>query len=595
MVDHWWQTETGWPIAANLRGLEPMELKPGSPSVPVPGYQIEILDVDGSQLPRGEEGAIVIKLPLPPGCLQTLWNDDERFRESYMSRYEGYYLTGDGGYLDEDDYLFVMGRTDDVINVAGHRLSTGSMEEVLAGHPDVAECAVIGVADQMKGQVPRGFVVLKAGVERTEDELGPELVAMVRDQVGAVASFKNVAVVPALPKTRSGKVLRKTMRNIADGKDEAVPSTIDDASVLDTLRPVLQKGPRWLTPGEQECGSRRTPAHGPERTYEACTQPVVGELRAAVADVAARGVPQPAGHDRVDPVVGDHGADAGGDVRDRVEDALVGERREHGGAEGRVDELHEALRRRARGGVGVPAVDGVGVARGLPHDDLLDARRQLLGQAHEPERLLDLAVEGVVVTRRVGAAELHRPVLAGDRHRLAEVLDARRGRLRGGRQVGGGHRDGGDVADGPRAPGGRPAGALRRREGHLGGGELRGRRRLGVRVVGRVQGRDGGDDGPGGDRRDEDPAGGPGGEGARRGAGGGRARVVHGDAGRHGAGRSTQGRRRAGESGRVAEGGAGSPARRTCRDAVSRHSGRPSPQGIASTGPLGSMTTGGKS
>jgi propionyl-CoA synthetase len=244
VVDHWWQTETGWPIAANLRGLEPMELKPGSPSVPVPGYQIEILDVDGSPLPHGEEGAIVIKLPLPPGCLQTLWDDDERFRESYMSRYEGYYLTGDGGYLDEDGYLFVMGRTDDVINVAGHRLSTGSMEEVLSGHPDVAECAVIGVADQMKGQVPRGFVVLKAGVERGEDELAPELVAMVRDQVGAVASFKDVAVVPALPKTRSGKVLRKTMRNIADGKDEAVPSTIDDASVLDALRPVLQKGPQ---------------------------------------------------------------------------------------------------------------------------------------------------------------------------------------------------------------------------------------------------------------------------------------------------------------------------------------------------------------
>jgi propionyl-CoA synthetase len=246
VVDHWWQTETGWAVAANLRGLEPMEIKPGSPSLPVPGYEIHILDVDGSELPRGEEGAIVIKLPLPPGCLQTLWDDDERFRESYMSRYEGYYLTGDGGYLDEDGYLFVMGRTDDVINVAGHRLSTGSMEEVLSGHPDVAECAVIGVADQMKGQVPRGFVVLKAGVERTEDELAPELVAMVRDQVGAVASFKDVAVVPALPKTRSGKVLRKTMRNIADGAagaDEA-PSTIDDASVLDTLRPILQKGPQ---------------------------------------------------------------------------------------------------------------------------------------------------------------------------------------------------------------------------------------------------------------------------------------------------------------------------------------------------------------
>jgi propionyl-CoA synthetase len=204
---------------------------------------VEILDVDGTVLPHGEEGAITIKLPLPPGCLQTLWQDDERFRESYMSRYEGYYLTGDGGYLDEDGYLYVMGRTDDVINVAGHRLSTGSMEEVLSGHQDVAECAVIGVHDAMKGQVPRGFVVLKAGVERDEAELSAELVAMVRDEVGAVASFKNVAIVPALPKTRSGKVLRKTMRGIADGKDEAVPSTIDDASVLDTLRPVLQKGP----------------------------------------------------------------------------------------------------------------------------------------------------------------------------------------------------------------------------------------------------------------------------------------------------------------------------------------------------------------
>ncbi len=243
VIDHWWQTETGWAIAANMRGLEPMELKPGSPSVPVPGYQVEILDVDGTPLPAGEEGSIVIRLPLPPGCLQTLWNDDERFRESYMSSFEGYYLTGDGGYLDEDGYLYVMGRTDDVINVAGHRLSTGSMEEVLSGHQDVAECAVIGVHDEMKGQVPRGFVVLKAGVERDEAELSAELVKMVRDDVGAVASFKDVSIVPALPKTRSGKVLRKTMRGIADGKDEAVPSTIDDASVLDTLRPALEKGP----------------------------------------------------------------------------------------------------------------------------------------------------------------------------------------------------------------------------------------------------------------------------------------------------------------------------------------------------------------
>lgn len=246
VVDHWWQTETGWPIAANLRGLEPMELKPGSPSVPVPGYRVEVLDVDGSVLPANEEGAIVIRLPLPPACLQTLWDDDDRFRESYMSRYEGYYLTGDGGYLDDDGYVFVMGRTDDVINVAGHRLSTGSMEEVLAGHPDVAECAVIGVHDEMKGQVPRGFVVLKAGAERDEAELSAELVAKVREEVGAVASFKNVAVVPALPKTRSGKVLRKTMRGIADGdpKTSEPPSTIDDASVLDALRPKLTEGPK---------------------------------------------------------------------------------------------------------------------------------------------------------------------------------------------------------------------------------------------------------------------------------------------------------------------------------------------------------------
>jgi len=182
----------------------------------------------------------VIKLPLPPGCLPTVWGDDERFVTSYLDRFPGYYHTGDGGLIDSDGYVFVMGRTDDVINVAGHRLSTGSMEEVLGAHQDVAECAVIGVADPMKGQVPRGFVVLKSGVERDEDALRAELIAMVRDQVGAVASFRDVAVVAALPKTRSGKILRKTMRGIADGKDEAVPSTIDDASVIDTLRSVLR-------------------------------------------------------------------------------------------------------------------------------------------------------------------------------------------------------------------------------------------------------------------------------------------------------------------------------------------------------------------
>ncbi|WP_445187640.1 propionyl-CoA synthetase [Pseudonocardia sp. Cha107L01] len=246
VIDHWWQTETGWPIAANLMGLDPMPVKPGSPTVPVPGWDVAVLDPSGAPAEPGTDGAIVIKLPLPPGSLPTLWQDDERYVASYLSAFEGYYLTGDGGHIDADGYVFVMGRTDDVINVAGHRLSTGSMEEVLAGHPDVAECAVIGVADQMKGQVPRGFVVLKAGVEvnseEDEAELRKELIAMVRDQVGAVASFKDVAVVPALPKTRSGKILRKTMRGIADGnQDEAVPSTIDDAGVLDALRPILRR------------------------------------------------------------------------------------------------------------------------------------------------------------------------------------------------------------------------------------------------------------------------------------------------------------------------------------------------------------------
>ena len=241
VIDNWWQTETGWPIAANPMGLDPMQIKPGSPTMPMPGWNIQVLDSSGAVAPPGVDGALVVKLPLPPGALRTLWNDDERFIASYLSAFEGYYLSGDGGRIDDDGYLFVMGRTDDVINVAGHRLSTGSMEEVLASHPDVAECAVIGVADPMKGQRPRGFVVLKAGVDTDHDSLCVELVALVRDQVGAVASFKDVAVVAGLPKTRSGKILRKTMRGIADGTDESVPSTIDDPSVLDALRPVLRR------------------------------------------------------------------------------------------------------------------------------------------------------------------------------------------------------------------------------------------------------------------------------------------------------------------------------------------------------------------
>ncbi|HTE72896.1 MAG TPA: propionyl-CoA synthetase [Actinomycetes bacterium] len=240
VVDHWWQTETGWPIAANLRGLQPMPIKPGSPTVPVPGWDVQILDSHGRPVPAGTEGAICVRLPLPPGALLTLWNDDERFLSSYLRAFDGYYLTGDGGYLDEDGYLYVMGRTDDVINVAGHRLSTGSMEAVVASHPDVAECAVIGVHDDLKGQVPRGLVVLKAGVDRDPDELRAELVRLVRDEIGAVASFQHVDVVAGLPKTRSGKILRRSLRAIADGKDEPVPSTIEDPTVLERLRPTLR-------------------------------------------------------------------------------------------------------------------------------------------------------------------------------------------------------------------------------------------------------------------------------------------------------------------------------------------------------------------
>ncbi|HET7244142.1 MAG TPA: propionyl-CoA synthetase [Streptosporangiaceae bacterium] len=239
VVDHWWQTETGWPIAANLRGLEPMPTKPGSPSVPVPGYDVRIAGLDGADAPAGQTGEIVIRLPLPPGCLPTLWRDDQRFTESYLSQRGGAYVTGDGGYRDTDGYLYVMGRTDDVINVAGHRLSTGEMEEILASHPAVAECAVIGVHDALKGQVPRGFVVLKAGVTTDPATISAELVQLVRDQIGAVAALRRVDVVAALPKTRSGKILRRTMRGIADGHEEPAPSTIEDAAVLDALRPVL--------------------------------------------------------------------------------------------------------------------------------------------------------------------------------------------------------------------------------------------------------------------------------------------------------------------------------------------------------------------
>ena len=239
VIDHWWQTETGWPIAADLMGLEALPTKAGSPTVPVPGYDVRVVDPDGAEVAPGETGEIVVRLPLPPGCLPTLWGDDQRFVDSYLSQHPGFYITGDGGYRDGDGYLYVMGRIDDVINVAGHRLSTGEMEEILASHPAVAECAVIGVSDQLKGQIPRGFVVLKAGADADPAALSAELIQLIRDQIGPVAALRRVDVVAALPKTRSGKILRKTMRGIADGHDEPVPSTIEDPAVLGALRPVL--------------------------------------------------------------------------------------------------------------------------------------------------------------------------------------------------------------------------------------------------------------------------------------------------------------------------------------------------------------------
>ena len=240
VIDNWWQTETGWPIASNLRGLEPMPIKPGSPTVAIPGYDIRVLDELGNELPAGTEGNIAITLPLPPGTLPTLWGDDQRYIDSYLTVFPGMYASGDGGYIDEDGYVYIMGRTDDVINVAGHRLSTGSLEAVVATHELVAECAVIGVADSIKGQIPKAFVVLKAGAQVDAEELRKEIVALVRKEVGPVAALNDVVIVPGLPKTRSGKVLRKTMRGIADGKTVDIPSTIEDASVLDVLRPLLR-------------------------------------------------------------------------------------------------------------------------------------------------------------------------------------------------------------------------------------------------------------------------------------------------------------------------------------------------------------------
>ncbi|OMH36911.1 acetate--CoA ligase [Tersicoccus sp. Bi-70] len=240
VVDHWWQTETGWAICANPRGLEALPIKPGSPTMPSPGFDLEIVDGAGAPTAVGEEGNIAIRLPLPPGTLTTLWGSDERYVSSYLTAFPGFYATGDSGYRDEDGYVFVMGRTDDVINVAGHRLSTGAIEQVVGSHPGVAECAVIGVADPLKGQKANAYVVLKSGVDIEPDELQRQLVALVRQEIGPVADFRTAVIVDALPKTRSGKILRKTMRQMADGEDYAVPSTIEDPAVIDALRPVLR-------------------------------------------------------------------------------------------------------------------------------------------------------------------------------------------------------------------------------------------------------------------------------------------------------------------------------------------------------------------
>ena len=241
VVDHWWQTETGWPMAANCVGLGMLPVKPGSPTKIVPGYDIRVLGEDNQEMPAGQIGSIAVKLPMPPGSLPTLWNNDAGYERSYLTRHPGFYLTGDAGYKDEDDYIYIMSRVDDIINVAGHRLSTGAMEEVLSSHPDVAECAVMGVADEIKGEVPVGLVVTKAGVARADADLCRELVELVRERIGPVAAFKTVAVVKRLPKTRSGKILRGTMKKIADGTEYTLPATIDDPVILDEITVALKQ------------------------------------------------------------------------------------------------------------------------------------------------------------------------------------------------------------------------------------------------------------------------------------------------------------------------------------------------------------------
>ena len=240
VIDHWWQTETGWAIASNCLGIETLPIKAGSAARATPGWDVLVLDADGHEMAAGEVGAIACRLPLPPGTLPGLWQANDRYKHAYLDRFEGFYETGDAGYIDEDGYIFVMARTDDIINVAGHRLSTGAMEEVLAAHPDVAECAVVGVADALKGQIPIGCVVLKAGVDRVPGAIVDEVIQMIRDRIGPVAAFKKAVVVSRLPKTRSGKILRGTMQRIADSEDYRMPATIEDPDVLDEIRTSLQ-------------------------------------------------------------------------------------------------------------------------------------------------------------------------------------------------------------------------------------------------------------------------------------------------------------------------------------------------------------------
>jgi propionyl-CoA synthetase len=240
VIDHWWQTETGWAICANCKGIHQFPVKEGSPTKPAPGWNVKVVDESNNEVAAGQIGALVVKLPLPPGTLPTLWNNDPRFLESYLEEFPGYYKTADAGFIDEDGYVFVMSRTDDIINVAGHRLSTGAMEEVLADHPDVAECAVLGVEDQLKGQIPVGFMVLNAGVDRPEDEIAKEVIQMVRARIGPVAAFKTATVVKRLPKTRSGKILRGTIQKIADNQEWKMPATIDDPTILDEIEEALE-------------------------------------------------------------------------------------------------------------------------------------------------------------------------------------------------------------------------------------------------------------------------------------------------------------------------------------------------------------------